>query len=50
MEISAISPEIKKLTPIKIKIKDAILVRSDQLNKKQVLAKMSKAIDKVLKN
>ena len=39
----------RKNSPL-IKIKDAILVRSDQLNKKQVLAKMSKAIDKVLKN
>ena len=33
-----------------IKVKDAILVRSDQLNKQQVLNKMSKAVDKVLKN
>ena len=39
----------RKNSPL-VKIKDAILVRSDQLNKKQVLAKMSKAIDKVLKN
>ena len=39
----------RKNSPL-IKINDAILVRSDQLNKKQVLAKMSKAIDKVLKN
>ena len=31
-----------------IKVKDAILVRSDHLNKKQVLTKMSKEIDKVL--
>ena len=39
----------RKNSPL-IKVKDAILVRSDQLNKKQVLTKMSKAIDKVLKN
>ena len=39
----------RKNSPL-IKVKDAILVRSDLLNKKQVLAKMSKAIDKVLKN
>ena len=39
----------RKNSPL-IKVKDAILIRSDQLNKKQVLAKMSKAIDKVLKN
>ena len=36
----------RKNSPL-IKVKDAILIRSDQLNKKQVLAKMSKAIDKV---
>jgi CMP/dCMP kinase len=39
----------RKNSPL-IKVKDAILVRSDQLNKRQVLAKMSKAIDKILKN
>ena len=39
----------RKNSPL-IKVKDAILVRSDHLNKKQVLTKMSKAIDKVLNN
>ncbi len=39
----------RKNSPL-IKVKDAILVRSDRLNKKQVLIKMSKEIDKVLKN
>ena len=39
----------RKNSPL-IKVKDAILVRSDHLNKKQVLAKMIKAVDKFLKN
>jgi cytidylate kinase len=39
----------RKNSPL-IKVKDAILVRSDQLNKQQVLMKMSKAVDKVLRN
>ena len=39
----------RKNSPL-IKVKDAILVRTDQLNKKQVLLKMSKAVDKYLKN
>ena len=39
----------RKNSPL-IKVKDAILIRSDKLNKKEVLNKMSKAIDKVLKN
>ena len=39
----------RKNSPL-IKVQDAILVRTDQLNKKQVLIKMSKVIDKVLKN
>ena len=39
----------RKNSPL-IKVKDAILVRTDQLNKQQVLIKMSKVIDKVLKN
>ncbi len=39
----------RKNSPL-IKVKDAILIRSDLLNKKQVLIKMSKAVDKVLKN
>ena len=39
----------RKNSPL-IRVKDAILVRSDQLNKQQVLLKMSKAIDKIFKN
>ena len=39
----------RKNSPL-IKVQDAILVRTDQLNKQQVLIKMSKIIDKVLKN
>ena len=39
----------RKNSPL-IKVKDAILIRSDKLNKKEVLAKMSKAIEKVLKD
>ena len=39
----------RKNSPL-IRVKDAILVRSDLLNKKQVLAKMSRAIEKVLRN
>ncbi len=39
----------RKNSPL-VKVRDAILVRSDQLNKKEVLIKMSKSIDKVLKN
>ena len=39
----------RKHSPL-VKVKDAILVRSDKLNKKQVLAKMSKAIDKIQNN
>ena len=39
----------RKNSPL-IKVKDAILVQTDKLNKKEVLVKMSKAIDKVLKN
>jgi cytidylate kinase len=39
----------RKNSPL-IKVKDAILVRSDQLNKQQVLNKMSKAIDRTLRN
>ena len=39
----------RKNSPL-IKVNDAILVRSDQLNKQQVLLKMSKEVDKVLKN
>ena len=39
----------RKNSPL-IKVKDAILIRSDHLNKKQVLTKMSKAVDRALKN
>ena len=39
----------RKNSPL-IKVKDAILIRSDQLNKKEVLAKMSNSIEKVLNN
>jgi len=39
----------RKNSPL-IKVKDAILIRSDKLNKQQVLTKMSKAVDEVLKN
>ena len=39
----------RKNSPL-IKVKDAILIRSDQLNKQQVLSKMSKAVNKILKN
>ena len=37
----------RKNSPL-IKVKDAILIRSDRLNKKQVLNKMSKAVNRVL--
>ena len=39
----------RKNSPL-IKVKDAILIRSDKLNKKEVLTTMSKSIDKFLKN
>ena len=39
----------RKNSPL-IKVKDAILIRSDKLDKKEVLTKMSKSIDRVLKN
>tara|TARA_B100001063_G_C16631012_1_gene485804 strand:+ start:125 stop:766 length:642 start_codon:yes stop_codon:yes gene_type:complete len=39
----------RKNSPL-IKVKDAILIRTDKLNKQEVLAIMSKAIEKVLKN
>ena len=39
----------RKNSPL-IKVKDAILVQTDKLNKKEVLSKMSKSIEKVLKN
>ncbi len=37
----------RKNSPL-IKVKDAILIRTDQLSKKQVLSKMSKYIDKII--
>ena len=37
----------RKNSPL-IKVKDAILIRSDQLNKKEVLSKMSEEIDKII--
>ena len=36
----------RKNSPL-IKVKDAVLIRTDKLNKKQVLIKMSKYIDKI---
>ena len=36
----------RKFSPL-IKVKDAILIQTDKLNKKQVLSKMSKHIDKI---
>ena len=49
LKIRTMIDKKRKNSPL-IKVKDAILVRSDKLNKQQVLAKMSKAVDKVLKN
>ena len=39
----------RKNSPL-IKVKDAILIRTDKLNKKEVLIKMSKSIDSFLKS
>ena len=39
----------RKNSPL-IRVKDAILIRTDQLNKKQVLDKMSKSVEKVIKS
>ncbi len=39
----------RKNSPL-VKVKDSILIRTDILNKKEVLAKMSKAISKINKN
>ena len=36
----------RKNSPL-IKVNDAILIRTDKLNKKQVLSKMSKFIEKI---
>ena len=49
LKMRTMSDKKRKNSPL-IKVKDAILVGSDKLNKKEVLAKMSKANDKVLKN
>jgi len=38
----------RKNSPLK-KVKDAILIRTDKLSKKQVLSKMSKSIEKIIK-
>ena len=39
----------RKNSPL-VKVKDAILIRTDKLNKKEVLVKMSKVIDNFIKN
>ncbi len=49
LKIRTMLDKKRKNSPL-IKVKDAILVRSDKLNKKEVLLKMSKEIDKILKN
>ena len=49
LKIRTLLDKKRKNSPL-IKVKDAILVRSDKLNKKEVLAKMSKAVEKILKN
>ena len=49
LKIRTMMDKKRKNSPL-IKVKDAILVRSDKLNKKEVLAKMSKAVDKILTN
>ena len=38
----------RKSSPLK-KVKDAILIRTDKLSKKQVLSKISKSIEKIIK-
>ena len=38
--------KLRKNSPL-IKVKDAILIRTDKLSKKQVVSKMSKHIDKI---
>ena len=37
----------RKNSPL-IRVKDAILIRTDKLSKKEVLNKMSKSIDKII--
>ena len=49
LRIRTSSDKKRKNSPL-IKVKDAILLRSDKLTKKEVLAKMSKAVEKFLKN
>ena len=49
LRIRTSSDKKRKNSPL-IKVNDAILLRSDKLNKKEVLAKMSKAVEKFLKN
>ena len=39
----------RKNSPL-IRVKGSVLIRTDHLNKKQVLSKMSKVVDRVLKN
>ena len=39
----------RKNSPL-VKVNDSIVIRSDKLNKKQVLAKMSKEVNQVIKN
>ena len=39
----------RKNSPL-IKVKDAILIRTDKLNKEEVLAKISKTVEKIFKN
>ncbi len=49
LKIRTLQDKKRRNSPL-IKVKDAILIRSDKLNKKEVLAKMSKAINKYLIN
>ena len=49
LRIRTLLDKKRKNSPL-IQVKDAILIRSDKLNKKEVLNKMSKAINKVIKN
>ena len=49
LKMRTLQDKKRKNSPL-VKVKDAILVRTDKLNKKEVLAKMSKAINKILQN
>ena len=49
LKIRTFIDKSRKNSPL-IRVKDSILIRSDKLNKKKVLDRMSKAIDKTLKN